>query len=91
MLTGDSPRTRVARLGQSPNARNSKRENEMGKILSLLIGAIVVVAGLILLFAWWYELVIVFKGILPLVLLAGGVIAVFAGIGEFKDVLKSKK
>ncbi|RKY42088.1 MAG: hypothetical protein DRP85_03945 [Candidatus Makaraimicrobium thalassicum] len=62
----------------------------MGKVLSLLIGAIVAVVGVILLIAWWYELLFVLRGIIPGVLILGGVIAVIAGFSEFKDVLKSK-
>ena len=62
----------------------------MGKILSLLIGAIVALLGLILLIAWWYEFLFVVRGVLPLVLIAGGIIAVLAGFSEFKDVLKKK-
>ncbi|MFH1553059.1 MAG: hypothetical protein ABID83_05435 [Candidatus Omnitrophota bacterium] len=63
----------------------------MGKILSLLIGSIVAVVGLILLFAWWYELLFVLRGTVPVILILGGVIAVLAGFSELKDVIKSKK
>ena len=60
----------------------------MGKILGLLIGAIVAVVGFILLIAWWYELLFVVRGILPILLIIGGGIAIAAGFGELKDVLK---
>ena len=63
----------------------------MGKILSLLIGAIVAILGLILLIAWWYELLFVLRGVIPVMLILGGIIAVIAGFSEFKDVLKKKK
>ena len=62
----------------------------MGKVLSLLIGAIVAVLGLILMIAWWYELLFVVRGVLPLFLIFGGVIAIAAGLSEFKDHLKLK-
>ncbi len=62
----------------------------MGKVLSLLIGAIVAIVGLILLIAWWYELLFVLRGVIPAILILGGVIAVIAGFSELKDVLKSK-
>lgn len=62
----------------------------MGKVLSLLIGAIVAVLGLILLIAWWYELLFVVRGVLPLLLIFGGIIAIAAGLSEFKDHLKLK-
>ena len=62
----------------------------MGKILSLLVGAIVTLVGLILLVAWWYELLFVIRGVLPLMLVFGGVIAIIAGLAELKDTLKLK-
>ena len=63
----------------------------MGKVLSLLIGAIVMIVGLILLVAWWFELLFVLRGIIPVMLILGGVVAVIAGFSEFKDVLKKKE
>jgi hypothetical protein len=62
----------------------------MGKILSLLIGAIVTVIGIILLLSWWYELLFVMRGIIPIILIFGGIIAIAAGFSELKDVLKLK-
>lgn len=64
---------------------------KMGKILSLLIGAIVTVLGLILLIAWWYEFVFLLKGVIPVLLILLGIIAIFAGIAELKDRLKEEK
>lgn len=63
----------------------------MGKVLSLLVGAIIAIVGLILLIAWWYELLFVVRGILPGALILGGIIAVVAGFSELKDVIKSKE
>jgi hypothetical protein len=63
----------------------------MGKVLSLLIGAVVTFIGLILLVAWWYELLFVLRGVIPLMLILGGAIAVIAGFSELKDVLKKKE
>lgn len=62
----------------------------MGKILSLLIGAIVAILGLILFVAWFYEFLFIVKGVLPVMLILGGVIAVIAGLGELKDVVAKK-
>ena len=60
----------------------------MGKVLSLLIGAVVAILGLILLIAWWYEFLFILRGCIPVMLIFGGVIAVIAGLSELKDVLK---
>jgi hypothetical protein len=62
----------------------------MGKILSLLIGAIVSIVGLILLIAWWYEFMFIIRGFLPCVLILGGIVAVLAGMSELKDTVKLK-
>jgi hypothetical protein len=62
----------------------------MGKILSLLIGGIVAVLGLILLVAWWYEFMFILRGMGPALLILGGIVAVLAGVSELKDVIKNK-
>jgi len=60
----------------------------MGKILSLLIGAIVTVGGIILLIVWWGDILSVLKGVLPVLLILGGGIAIASGISEIKDTKK---
>lgn len=62
----------------------------MGKSLSLIIGAIVTIIGLVLLVAWRYEFFFFLRGVIPCLLILGGVIAIIAGASELKDVLKSK-
>lgn len=62
----------------------------MGKVLSLLVGTVVALLGLILMISWWYELLFVLRGTLPVLLVFAGVIAVVAGLSELKDVLKNK-
>ena len=62
----------------------------MGKTLSVLVGGIVLLLGLILLISWWFEFVFLLRGVLPVVLVLGGIIAVLAGISEFKDTIKNK-
>lgn len=61
----------------------------MNKMASLLIGGVITLIGFILLIAWWYEVVFVIKAVIPGALIFAGVIAVIAGIGEMKDVVKS--
>lgn len=63
----------------------------MGKTLSIVIGAAVAFVGLVLLLAWWYEFMFVLRGTIPAILILAGIIALFAGISELKDTLKSKK
>jgi len=63
----------------------------MGKILSIVVGALVALAGIILIIRWWYELMFVLRGTVPAFLIFGGVIAFIAGVSELKDTIKSKK
>ncbi|MFH1798203.1 MAG: hypothetical protein ABH844_02495 [Candidatus Omnitrophota bacterium] len=62
----------------------------MGKILSLLIGVVVITLGVCLLVLWRNEVLFILKGVIPGVMILGGVIALLSGISEFKDTLKSK-
>ena len=63
----------------------------MGKTLSVVVGGIVAFIGLVLLLFWWYEFLFILRGIIPAILILGGIIALVAGISEFKDTLASKK
>jgi small neutral amino acid transporter SnatA (MarC family) len=59
-----------------------------------IIGGIVAVAiGLIWFFAGklWFELWAVLKGVLPAILVGGGLIAIIAGISSIKDKIAAKK
>ena len=61
----------------------------MGKILSLVIGAVVAFIGLILMAMWRYEFLFLLRGIIPVVFIFGGIISVIAGISEVKDAFKA--
>lgn len=64
----------------------------MSKYLSVIGGLVAIVLGVAGLVSWWEEYVIGFlKSGLVLILLLGGLLAVFAGIGEIKDSLEEKK
>ena len=64
----------------------------MSKYLSVIGGLIAIVLGAAGLINWWEEYVAGFlKSGLVIILLLGGLLAVFAGIGEIKDSLEEKK
>ena len=63
----------------------------MGKYLSIIIGAVVVLLGLWGLAGWWCDFLIVLKGSIPAMLIFGGAIAVIAGLSELKDTEAAKK
>ncbi|NQU95097.1 MAG: hypothetical protein HQ549_02525 [Candidatus Omnitrophica bacterium] len=63
----------------------------MGKFLGVTIGVVVAFIGLVLLIAWWYEFLFILRGVIPVLLIFGGGIALIAGLSELKDTLKAKK
>jgi small neutral amino acid transporter SnatA (MarC family) len=63
----------------------------MGKYMSVVIGGLVALLGLLGLIRWWSAFLVVLKGSVPAMLIFGGVIAVIAGISEIKDELAAKK
>ena len=64
----------------------------MSKYLSVIGGLIAIVLGVVGLINWWEEYIVGFliAGLI-IILLLGGLLAVFAGIGEIKDSLEEKK
>lgn len=63
----------------------------MGKYAGLVIGAILVLLGLIGLVNWWGSFIVLVKGSVPAMLIFGGAIAVIAALSEIKDESASKK
>jgi len=63
----------------------------MGKYASVVIGAIVVLLGLLGLLSWWSEFTVILKGMLPAMMIFAGAVAVIAGLSEMKDEAASKK
>lgn len=57
----------------------------------LLGGAIATVLGIIGLVVWWESLAIVLKGTVPILLLMGGVLAVYVGYDDFQEKLREEK
>lgn len=63
----------------------------MGKYLSLIVGGVVSLVGLLGLVGWWRDFLTVLKGSIPAMLIFGGIIAVVAGLSEIKDEAAFKK
>ncbi len=63
----------------------------MAKTLSIVVGAVVAIIGMILLLTWRADFVTVVKGTLPILFIFGGVIALIAGASELTDSLKERK
>lgn len=57
----------------------------MGKYAGVVIGAIVVLLGVVGLISWSREFITILKGIIPVMMIFGGAIAVIAGLSEIKD------
>jgi len=63
----------------------------MGKILSVVLGALTVLVGFILLLSWWTWFLRGLMAVVPAILIFGGIIALIAGISEVKDATQAKK
>ena len=62
----------------------------MTKYLSVIVGGVVTILGLLGIIGWWGDLLTVIKGSLPVILVFGGVIALIAGLTELKDEAASQ-
>jgi hypothetical protein len=60
-------------------------------MLAIIIGAIFFVAGLIGLIRWWMLFLMILKGVLPFLLLGGGILAITAGYTSIRDSFFAKK
>lgn len=63
----------------------------MGKILAILGGLIAMAGGGYLLYRWWDAFKWLVKGIVPVALIFGGLIALIAGISSIRDAARTKK
>lgn len=63
----------------------------MGKYLSVIVGGVIALVGLVGLLRWWPAFIMVMKGTIPAMLIFGGTIAMIAGLSEIKDEQATKK
>ena len=63
----------------------------MGKYAGVVVGAVVVLLGVVGLIRWSYAFIIILKGAIPAMMIFGGAIAVIAGLSEIKDESANKK
>jgi len=63
----------------------------MGMIMAVLGGFLAIILGIIGLIFWFKYFLYLLGGSIPLILITGGLIALFIGITEIKDTLKSKE
>jgi threonine/homoserine/homoserine lactone efflux protein len=60
--------------------------------MKILIGGIVaVIVGVVGLIAWWVDFLEVLKGIIPIILVLGGALAIYLGIEDVKTSASSKE
>lgn len=60
--------------------------------MSLLMGgAVSVIIGLIGLVVWWFDFLIILKGGIPIILILGGILAVYIGFDEIQDKLREER
>jgi hypothetical protein len=60
--------------------------------MKILLGGIVaVIIGVVGLIAWWVHFLSVLKGMIPIVLLFGGALAIYLGIEDVKTTASSQE
>lgn len=60
--------------------------------MSLLIGgAVSVIIGLLGLILWWVDFLVILKGGIPIILILGGILAVYIGLDEIQDKLREER
>ncbi|MEW6379356.1 MAG: hypothetical protein AB1611_07090 [bacterium] len=63
----------------------------MGMIMAVLGGFLAIILGIIGLIFWFRYFLYLIAGSVPMILLTGGLIALFIGITEIKDTIKTKE
>lgn len=60
--------------------------------MSLLIGGVAaIVFGLLGLIIWWSDFISIIKGGVPILMLLGGILAVYIGFDEIQDKLREER
>lgn len=59
-------------------------------MLAVILGLIFMALGLWGLIAWWGSFILVLKGLVPVLILFGGFIAVVAGVTSIRDSMESR-
>jgi small neutral amino acid transporter SnatA (MarC family) len=60
--------------------------------MSLLIGGIVsVIFGVIGFSLWWIDFIIILKGGIPIILILGGILAVYVGMDAMQDKMREER
>jgi len=60
--------------------------------MKILLGGIVaLVIGIVGLIGWWADFVLVLKGVIPILLVLGGALAIYLGIEEAKTESPAKE
>ena len=60
--------------------------------MKILLGGIVaLVVGIVGLIGWWADFVLVLKGVIPVLLVLGGALAIYLGIEEVKTESPAKE
>jgi len=69
-----------------------RKNKEEGNQMKILLGGIVaVIIGVVGLIAWWVDFLAVLKGMIPVILVLGGALAIYLGIEDVKTTASSKE
>jgi 5-bromo-4-chloroindolyl phosphate hydrolysis protein len=73
---------------RNQNNINSQEEKSMSMLIS---GIVSVVLGIIGFSLWWSAFVIALKGIIPILLILGGILAVYIGLDSMEDRAREER
>jgi fatty acid desaturase len=59
-------------------------------MLAVIFGLIFMVLGIWGLAAWWWDFVAILRGLIPPLIICGGLLAVIAGVTSMRDAAESK-
>jgi hypothetical protein len=60
--------------------------------MKILLGGIVaLIIGIVGLIGWWADFLLVLKGVIPILLVLGGALAIYLGIEEVKTAAPAKE
>jgi hypothetical protein len=83
---------RPSLTGQDPGQPAESRDDQEVVAMSLLISGIVsVILGVIGFSLWWSDFVTILKGGIPIMLMLGGILAVYVGLDAMQDRMKEER
>jgi hypothetical protein len=86
---GEAAREKNLDLTDGPRFTNIIKKKKGGGMKILLGGIVALIIGFVGLAFWWFEFLRVLKGVVPIIFVLGGALAVYLGIEDIKTTTAS--